>query len=93
MVPINCNMGRGERANILGLDSANGFMANHVEGERPWNLLVEAARAAEFAIMPVGCPVCVPSANIADHLPPELVAEEGVRVVNTGRDLLAVIRG
>jgi hypothetical protein len=32
------------------------MMANHVTGKEPWHLLVQGARAADFVIMPVGCP-------------------------------------
>lgn len=79
-------------AQLFGLDGPDGFMANHIEGRGSWDLLVRAARAGRFAIMPVGCPVCVPAAELAAHLPPELVADANPVLVANGDDLTAAVR-
>lgn len=34
-------------------------MVNHISGEKPWELLVRGARAADWVILPVGCPTCI----------------------------------
>jgi hypothetical protein len=35
-----------------------GMMANHIEGRDRWDLLVQGAKAANWVIIPVGCPTC-----------------------------------
>ncbi|RNI19855.1 hypothetical protein [Flexivirga caeni] len=37
----------------------DGMLANHVSGGDPWELLVRGAAAADWVIMPVGCPACL----------------------------------
>lgn len=69
----------------------SGMMANHVSGEDPWDLLVRGATAANWAILPVGCPTCLTRAEQAVELPPEL-SESDTVVVTSGADLLAVVR-
>lgn len=68
----------------------DGMMANHIAGERPWELLVEGARTAGWVILPVGCPVCITDNAQRRHLPEGL--GEDARFVATGEDLLRVIR-
>lgn len=67
----------------------DGMMANHVSGEAPWDLLVKGAQAADWVIMPVGCPTCVTRQAQRGELPVGL--EDGVVVVETGAALRAVI--
>ncbi|MET4622977.1 hypothetical protein ABIE18_004457 [Arthrobacter sp. 2762] len=66
------------------------MVANHVVGEEPWKLLFDAAQAADWVILPVGCPTCITDEAQRRHLPEELDAE--VAVVSSGEDLLRIIR-
>lgn len=66
------------------------MMANHVVGDRPWDLLVEGARAADWVIMPVGCPTCITDAAQRAHLPVGL--DEDVVLLSSGAELLHAIR-
>ncbi|WP_120520165.1 hypothetical protein [Arthrobacter celericrescens] len=68
----------------------DGIMANHISGEQPWELLVQGASAADWVIMPVGCPICLTNETQQDDLPAEI--REEVAVVATGAELLKVIR-
>lgn len=43
------------------------MMASRVSGGRPWDLLVAGARAADWVIMPVGCPTCITAETQQDH--------------------------
>lgn len=77
-------------AAIYGLeDLASGFMVNHVSGRQAWDVLVAVARAADLAIMPVGCAVAVPSEAMLSELPEEL--RRDAVVVAGGDDLLREI--
>ena len=66
-----------------------GMMANHISGHDPWDLLVQGARAANWVIIPVGCPTCLTQPGQRQELPGGLDGD--VVVVETGADLLAVI--
>jgi hypothetical protein len=78
-------------AEIFGLDSAaDGFMLSHASGSIIWDAVVRVAEVAGMAIIPVGCPACVTRAELVEHLPDEL--KEDVRVVETGRQLVASFR-
>jgi len=66
------------------------MLANHVGGERPWDLLVEGARAAGWVILPVGSPTCITEEAQRFHLPEGL--DQDVSFVRTGEELLQVIR-
>jgi hypothetical protein len=66
-----------------------GMMANHISGLDPWDLLVRGAQAANWVIMPVGCPTCLTQPGQLEELPEEL--QDDVVVVETAADLLAVI--
>lgn len=66
------------------------MMANHVAGDRPWDLLVEGARAADWVIMPVGCPTCITDEAQRAHLPEGL--KDDVVLVLSGAELLRAIR-
>lgn len=68
----------------------DGMMANHVSGEKPWQLLVEGARAANWIILPVGCPTCITHEAQRAHLPEELAGD--AILVASGEELLRVIR-
>ncbi|MGN7861273.1 hypothetical protein ACTJI8_11870 [Microbacterium sp. 22303] len=80
----------GGSAEIYGL-SDSGMMATHVAGggEEIWDLLVSTARVANWTIMPVGCPVCVFTAEMEAALPEGLGV--GVEIIESGADLLRVI--
>jgi hypothetical protein len=77
---------------VYGLDRAGaGFMINHASGETVWDAIVAVAMAADFVIMPVGCPVCVTRAELIDHLPIEL-RDPPAGIVTSGAELRDVIR-
>jgi hypothetical protein len=65
------------------------MMTNHVTGQLPWDLLVDGAREAGWAILPVGCPTCITDEAQRQHLPEGL--NEEVATVLTGADFLRVI--
>ena len=67
----------------------DGMMANHIAGRDPWDLLVQGARAANWVIMPAGCPTCLTQSRQQEELPQGL--DDEVVVVETGADLRAVI--
>jgi hypothetical protein len=67
----------------------DGMMANHISGEDPWDLLVRGARAANWVILPLDCPVCLTQPGQLEQLPDGLDGE--VVVVESGADLRAVI--
>lgn len=71
--------------------SDDSMLANHIAGEQPWDLLVEGAKAAGWAIMPVGCPVLVTDESDRAHLPDGL-GEDAVNVL-TGKDVVRAING
>lgn len=71
--------------------SGDSMLANHIAGEQPWDLLVEGAKAAGWAIMPVGCPVLITDESDRAHLP-DALSEDAVNVL-TGKDILRVISG
>jgi hypothetical protein len=75
-------------AEVYGLDD-DGMMVAHIEGESAWGILVDAARAAEWAIMPVGTPACILDESKIADLPEELRGD--VCVIATGDDLQALI--
>jgi hypothetical protein len=66
-----------------------GMMANHISGRDPWDLLVQGAQAANWVIIPVGCPTCLTQPGQMEELPEGL--DDDVVVVETGADLRAVI--
>jgi hypothetical protein len=66
-----------------------GMMANHIDGRDPWDLLVHGAKAANWVIIPVGCPTCLTQPGQMEELPQGL--DDDVVVVETGADLLAAI--
>jgi hypothetical protein len=83
---LHVKFGDGEADIYL---SDDGMMANHVLGRDPWNLLVEGARAANWVIMPMGCPTCVTQPGQREELPREL--NDDLVVIDTAADLLRVI--
>lgn len=66
-----------------------GMMANHISGRDPWHLLVQGARAANWVIIPVGCPTCLTQPGQMEELPEGL--DSDVVVVETSAHLQAVI--
>jgi hypothetical protein len=83
---LRVRKGDGEADIYLG---DGGMMANHISGDDPWDLLVQGARAANWVIIPVGCPTCLTQPGQREELPEGL--DDDVVVVDTGADLLAVI--
>ncbi|RAX19151.1 MULTISPECIES: hypothetical protein [unclassified Actinomyces] len=69
--------------------SEDSMMFNHFEGDRTCDLLVAAARAADWVIFPPGCPTCITNESQREHLPPGFT--EHVRYVRTGQDLMDAI--
>jgi hypothetical protein len=88
--PVSDGFGRivtadGE-ADIYGLgDNDQGLMINHANGRQIWQLIVDVARAAGYAVLPVGCPVCVVDEVMIAHLPDEL--RQDAVLVHDGGDL------
>ncbi len=77
-------------AEVYGVGTV-GLMFTHASGRRVWDVMFDVARAGNWAIMPVGCPTCVPTLSMIAELPDELRAE--AVVVNSGAELLdAVLR-
>lgn len=66
------------------------MLANHITGEKTWELLVEGARAAGWVILPMGCPACITEEVQRGHLPEGL--DHDAAFVASGQDLLQVIR-
>ena len=83
---LRVRVGDGEADIYIG---EGGMMANHIWGHDPWDLLVYGARAANWVIIPVGCPACLTQPGQLEELPGGLDGD--VVVVETGADLLAVI--
>ncbi|MCW2793620.1 MAG: hypothetical protein JWO76_2718 [Nocardioides sp.] len=83
---LRVRVGDGEAYIYLSSDS---MMANHVSGRDPWDALVEGARAANWVILPIGCPTCLTRPDQRDELPVELLDE--VVLVSSGAELLTVI--
>lgn len=79
--------GDGSADVYLGPDD---LMANHVAGQDPWDLLVSAARAADWVLMPTDCPTCLTAESQRAHLPEGL--DEDVVLVETGADVLRILR-
>lgn len=65
-----------------------GTMANQISGRDPWDLLVQGAQAANWVIIPAGCPTCLTQPGQHKELPEGL--DDDVAVVQTGADLRAV---
>jgi hypothetical protein len=83
---VRVRVGDGEADIYL---SDGGMMANHISGHDPWDLLVPGARAANWVIIPVGCPTCLTQLGQQEELPEGL--DDYVVIVKTGADLIAVI--
>lgn len=63
---LRVRMGDGE-ADIYLRDG--GMMANHISGRESWDLLVQGAQAANWVIIPLGCPTCLTQAGQQKELP------------------------
>lgn len=70
--------------------SGDSLMANRIDGEQPWDLLVTGARAADWVILLADGPACLTVEAQRGHLP-EGMAEDAVFVQN-GQDVLDIIR-
>jgi ketosteroid isomerase-like protein len=79
--------GDGSADVYLGSDD---MMVTHVVGEKPWELLVEGARAAGWVVMPADGPTCITDETQRAHLSDDLSGD--VVAIETGLDLLRVIR-
>ena len=77
-------------ADLYGMDDlASGFLLNHVSTTAVWDVILDLAREASLAIMPVGCPTVVATPEMLTHLPVEL-APDAV-VLRTGAEVLRLI--
>jgi len=81
-------VGYGDGGADIYLDSDN-MMANHISGEQTWDLLVQGALAAQWVILPAGCPTCLTDESQRAHLPEGLDLD--VIVVRSGEELLHAI--
>jgi len=81
-------------AAIFGLDTAplTGVMINDVTGDLVWQVIFEAVVAANWTLMPVGCPVCIVDESQRATVPDE-AADEGVTLVRSGSELKHVVTG
>jgi hypothetical protein len=75
-------------AEVYGVGT-DGLMFTHASGRRVWDVIFDVARAGNWAIVPVGCPTCVPTSSMIAELPDELRAD--AVVVNSGAELLDVV--
>ena len=75
------------KADVYGL--GDGLMINRATGQLIWQILVDVSAASDYAILPIGRPVCVPREDMIAQLPDEL--RGAAIVVNSGADLLNVI--
>lgn len=71
------------RADIYLSESA--CLANEISGNDPWDLLIQAARAANWVIMPIGCPVCMTAEDQRSDLTEEL--QQDLVLVTAGKEL------
>jgi len=75
-------------AEVYGVGT-DGLMFIHATGRQVWRVMYEVARAVDWAIIPGGCPTCVPTPNMVAHLPDELRAD--ALVVSSGDEVLAAV--
>lgn len=75
-------------ADVFGIGST-GLMINGDSGEFIWQLLVDVAVAGDYAIMPVGRPVCLVREDMKDDLPEEMRAD--AVVVRSGADVMNLV--
>ncbi|MEV8271719.1 hypothetical protein [Microbacterium sp. NPDC077184] len=78
----------GSSAEIYGLEG-DSMMVTRIEGDGLWDLLVDAARAAQWAVMPVGYPAIVFSQAMLDALPEGL--DEDAVIIASGDELRETI--
>jgi len=67
-----------------------GLMFNHIDGALAWEAIFRVAAAGDWAVLPVGGAVCVPSPHLVGTIPIEL-ADEGVVVVTSDAELRSAI--
>lgn len=80
------------QAEVYGLDHlATGLMFTHASGTAIWDVIHTVATIAHWAVIPVGCPVCLVDPDQAASLPPELVDAVGYQVVRSGADIRRAI--
>jgi hypothetical protein len=75
-------------AEVYGVGT-DGLRFTHASGRQVWTVIYEVARAGNWAIIPVGCPTCVPSPKMVAHLPDALRAH--ALVVRSGDEVLAAV--
>ena len=75
-------------ADVFGIGTT-GLMINHASGESVWQIVVDVAAAGDYAIMPVGTPVCIVREDMKDDLP-EALRIDAV-VVSSGADVMKVV--
>jgi hypothetical protein len=75
-------------AEVYGVGT-DGLMFTHASGRRIWDVMYDVARAGDWAIMPVGCATCVPTASMIVNLPDDLRAN--AVVVGSGAELRDVV--
>src|SRR3954466_5734477 len=70
-------------ADVYGIGSDH-LMIGNASGHEVFDVIVAVAAAAEYVVMPVGCPTCLVDAAMTADLPPELRTEGEVVVVASG---------
>jgi len=63
-----------------------GLMFNHIEGDRAWDVIFDAAVVGDWVIMPVGAPLCIVREEQRNSVPDEL-EDEGIVLVRSGSEL------
>jgi hypothetical protein len=75
-------------AGVYGIGS-DALMFNHASGQVIWQVMVNVAKAADWIIIPVGCPVCVMREDMISHMPAEL--RDNAVVVRSDTEVLDVM--
>jgi hypothetical protein len=78
----------GCEADVYGLGGA-GIMVNHTNGGQVYDVLLQVAAAGRWAIIPAGCPTCVPFPEMLADLPDEL--QDEAIVVRSGEEIRRAI--
>jgi hypothetical protein len=78
----------GDEADVYGV-GGTGLMVNHSTGGEIYDVLYAVAAAGGWAVIPVGCPTCVTSPDLLDHLPDAL--RDAAIVVASGNEIRLAI--
>ena len=88
---ISTKDGSAEVFGLAGSTELDGLTFTHVSGLEAWEVIYQVALAANWVILPTGCPVCVVDQAQIQTLPEDLLESVGATVVSSGADVLEVI--